>query len=908
MKTQPTTRGLFGAALLCLAFAGSAHSSEKPEVRLHEARFVRLSTGEGLSQDTVYTIVQDRQRFVWFGTEEGLNRYDGYSFKVFKNIPGDPTSLASNWVYRVYEDRSHRLWVGTLGGLSLFDVRTETFRNFRRPGEALTGFDQKTVTSILEDREGNLWVGTLGGGLSRVDPETGEFVKTYREGPDATSLSHDQVQRLYENNKGEIWVGTTRGLNLFDPAQGTFTRYMHSDDPTTLGGDWVWDMAEDAHGRLWVATSGGGLSRLDRATGRFRRYQKKGGRIPNDWATSVLVDRAGVVWAGTDGGGLLRYDPTADRFIAYTSRPQDSSSLSKNVVRSIYEDVQGNLWVGAFKGGISMLPRDLQNFSFYAHDPSRPDSLSPNSAVNEVIEDREGGIWIGTTEGGLNRFDRDAGTFAHFRNQAGNPRSLSSDTVTALYQDRGGRLWVGTHGGGLDLYDPKTRSFEKHQQKPGVAGTLGNDYVWVIAEEPGPGGALWVGTNGGLDRLDLATRRFTHYGHDPADEGSLSDHAVRALLVEDNGDLWVGTLGGLDFLKKGSSKFIRLRNDPQNPETLSNNAVVGLLRDASGRTWVGTLGGGLNLFDPATRRFTAFRVQDGLPSDSIYSVCEDARGHLWLGTNTGLARFNPRTHEVKNFGLSNGLRSLQFGLGGCAPTRDGRLLFGSADGLYLFDPKKVKTDTYVPPVVFTGFQVYSQAAPQSLPVSAVPEIRLAYSQNMFTVGFAALDFTVPRGNGYAYRVEGFRSEWTPLGSKHELTFTNLDPGAYELQVRASNSDGVWNEAGALLRVSIAPPFWATWWFRSLLALAFAGLLVMAHRFRVRQLRARERELTRRVDEAMARVKVLRGLLPMCAWCKKVRDDRGYWNQIEAYLAQHSEADFSHGICPECARRIAPTVS
>lgn len=869
-------------------------------MRPTDAQFIRLSTEQGLSQDDVYTILQDHQRFLWFGTGEGLSRYDGYSFKTFKSIRGDASSLPSSWVHRLYEDRLNRLWVGTVEGLSLFDRMTETFRTFRPPAQPSTGLGPFSVSAVLEDRRGRFWVGTSGSGLYRFDPATGAFGASYLHSDDPASLSDDDISRVVEDHEGRIWVGTAHGLNRLDPDNGAFRRYIHSDDPSSLSHDWVWDLAEDRQGRLWVATFGGGLSVLDPERRRFERYGKANHALPDDWTTSVFVDRSGTVWAGTDNSGLLRFDPKG-HFVAFEARARDSSSLSKNIIRSIAEDLQGNLWVGTFKGGVNMLPRRLSGFSVYTHDPFMPDSLGDGSAVNAMAEDQTGAIWVAISQGGLDRFDRKTGTFVHHRNDPANPHSLGNDTVTALLEDREGRLWVGTHGSGLNRLDAKTGTFERLQH--GGANSLGNDYVWAIAEDES--GALWIGTDDGLDRFDVRTRQFTHFAHDPADESSLGQRNVRALIPESSGDLWIGTLGGLDFLPHGSTKFTHYRMRDKDPHSLSNNAIAALHEDAHHRLFVGTLGGGLDLFAPGTRTFTAFRVEDGLPSDSVFAITEDGRGRLWIGTNNGLARFNPDTHEVKSFGRANGLRSVQFGLGACARTRDGRLLFGSADSLYLFDPQAVQEDAYVPPVAFTALRLFGQPANLGLSITQAPEIQLTHAQNVVSLEFAALDFTVPRANSYLYQLEGFRPQWTALGPKHEVTFTNLDPGTYTLRVRASNSDGVWNETGAAVRIVVTPPFWATWWFRVLLVAALAGALTAAYRTRVRSLELRERELTRRVEEALGSVKILRGLLPMCSWCKKVRDDGGYWNQIEAYLAEHSEADFSHGICPDCARRMSP---
>jgi ligand-binding sensor domain-containing protein len=892
-------RATFWAVLFGGTWAAPAVAAESP-VRPAAVRFLHLTTEQGLSQDDVYCLLQDHQRFLWFGTGEGLSRYDGYSFQVFKSARGDATSLPSNWIWSLYEDRWHRLWVGSTEGLSLYDRATESFRTFRPPGATIGGVGSSTVTSILADRRGRLWVGTHGGGLNLVDPATGEFLANYRHSDvDSASLSHDHVMKILEDTQGRLWVGTAQGLNRFDPDKKTFVRYMHGDDPSSLGLDWVWDVAEDREGRLWVATFGGGLSVLDREGRKFRRYQKQGGRLPNDAMTNVFVDHEGTVWAGTDGSGLLRYDPATDEFASFGNRVRDSFSLSKNLVRALGEDVQGNLWIGTLKGGVNVLQRSARGFSLYSHDPSDPQSLSEGSAVNAILEDRHGRVWVAMSEGGLNRFDPERGTFVRYRSDPRNPRSLSADTLISLFEDSRGRLWIGTHGGGLDLFDPERGEFRRYRH--GDGDSLGNDYVWSIAEDPG--GGLWLGTNGGLDHFDVEKKQFTHYRPESGVAGSLADSAVRALLVEPSGDLWVGTLGGLDYLEHGAGEFSHLRNSPADPQSLSNNSVVTLRRDARGRLWIGTLGGGLDVLRDG-KRFASFRTDDGLPSDSISCIAEDRHGQLWLGTNNGLARFQPDGKQVKNFGRSNGLRSLQFGLGSCARTRDGHLLFGSADGLYYFDPDRVKSDTNAPPVVFTALRLFGQ--PVHSDVSAIlPSIRLAHWQNVLSVEFAALDFTMPRGNSYSYKLEGFREEWAPLGAKHELSFTNLDPGTYTLHVRATNSDGLWSEPGAALRIVVTPPFWATWWFRLSIVTAFAALLGTAYRLRIRQLERREGELTRRVDEALARVKVLRGLLPMCSWCKKVRDDTGYWNQIEAYLSERSEADFSHGICPDCALKVSP---
>jgi ligand-binding sensor domain-containing protein len=787
------------------------------------ARFVRLSTQHGLSQDTVTCILQDHRRFLWFGTEEGLNRYDGYAFQVFKHQAQDPRSLPSNFIMSLFEDHEHRLWVATLGGLSLFDEATDSFRTFRSPASA---------DAVFEDRRGNIWVGS--GGLHRFDPARGEVVASYQHSDAPDSLSHNEVRRIMEDRSGRIWVATARGLNLFDPDTAKFTPYLHSAEDSSLSDDFVWDVAEDREGRLWVATYGGGLDRLDPVQGRFHHYRKSEGRIPSDKITAAFVDQAGTIWAGSDGAGLLRYDPAHDSFVSLRSSAQDSYSLSTNVVRSLHEDLQGGLWVGTYRGGVNLLQRRLRDFSFYAYDPARPDGLSEAMSVETFLEDRDGSLWIGTSEGGLNRLDRGTGRFRHYRNEPGHPQSLAGDTVLALFQDSAGQVWAGMHGSGLDRFDPKAGAFVHYRHDAARAESLASDVVWAIAENPK--GTLWLATDDGLDEMDAATGRFRH--HPLAEQGTLAN-SVRTLLLLPGGDLWIGSLGGLYILANGQSALVRLRHDAADPESISANAVAALHRDLRGRVWVGTLGGGLDLVDPRTRKFTAFGMAEGLPSDGVNCVCDDARGNVWLGTNNGLARFNPETREIKNFGVANGLRTLQFNLGACHRTRDERLLFGSSGGFYFFDPETIKADLYVPPVVFTGFRLFDQPVHLAPSITTTSEIPLTYRQNMVSLEFAALDFGVPRGNSYAYRVEGFRPEWSQLGAKHELTFTNLAPGTYTVQVRASNSDGVWNETPAELRLVVTPPLWATTGFRALLAGAFVAgvlLLIRLHRRRLAEAR------------------------------------------------------------------------
>jgi len=551
------------------------------------------------------------------------------------------------------------------------------------------------------------------------------------------------------------------------------------------------------------------------------------------------VDRSGTLWIGTDGAGLQQYDRAGERFFPLLHDPANPSSLSKNVVRSIYEDVQGQIWVGTHLGGANVLKKPRAAFGYFTHEANDPSSLS-HPSVTSFLEDREGGVWVGMKGGWLDRFEPQTGTFVPHRVPSA---ALGGLPNHALHEDRRGRIWVGTYRGGLVRFDPQRGTFATYRHQPGDARSLGNDEVWAVTEDEA--GALWLGTNVGVDRFDPERGTVTaHY--ETRNPDGLSYAGVRALLVDRQRNLWVGTFGGLYLLRHGSGSFVRYRHDESDSRSLSHDGALSLHEDRQGQLWVGTFGGGLNRLDPTTGAFTSYR---GFPSNVIYGIQADASGRLWLSTNHGLSRFDPATGGIENFDLTNGLQSLQFEVCASLKTRDGRMLFGSVDGFYYFDPATIKPDTFAPGVVLTSLRVLGE--PMKLPtaVSTLDEITLAHRDKVVSFEFAALEYNFPRRNRYAYVMEGFTDQWVQLGVKRDVTFTNLDPGRYVFHVKASNSDGIWNEASAAtLRVIVRPPFWGTWWFRGLSAALVGLALLTAHRVRVHNLTA---DITQRMRAELA---------------------------------------------------------
>jgi diguanylate cyclase (GGDEF)-like protein/PAS domain S-box-containing protein len=850
----------FRLHLLLISFLASA-----PFADAAESRFTRVSVEQGLSQSTVQAIFQDHVGFLWLGTEEGLNRYDGYTFVVFKHDAADPRSLPDDIISALYEDRQQRLWIGTQRGLAEFDRRTETFT--REPAI------HERVTALTEDPGGTLWIATEGEGIFERR-SSGELV-AHRPRPDASSLMSLAISALICDRAGRLWIGTRDGgVDRLEVDREHYRHYRHdAADPNTLGHDDVWGLAADKKGDIWVATYGGGLSVIDPATERVRRYQHveapaSGARatpagLLTNLLTSVIVDRAGAVWVGTVGQGLQQLDPQTGRFLSFPHDPRDPGTLSENIVRGIYEDRQGQIWVGTFLGGANLLRRPRHAFDYYTRSADVPDGLAERS-VGAFLEDTEGRYWIGTERGWLHRFDARSGKFTRYHVPAAEP---GGSAVLTLRQDHGGRIWVGTYRSGLCRFDPERGTFTPQRHRPDDPKSLASDEVWAIEEDAE--GMLWIGTVVGLDRFDPARNVVLEHYRFPGPAGLRSFGGVRALLRSRAGDLYVGTLDGLQVLRRGQSTFTRYRHDEKDPKSLSNDRVVFLREDGEGRFWIGTMGGGLDLFDPAAGTFVTY---DNFPSNSIYAIEEDASHRIWVSTNKGLSRFDPSDGRVENFDLANGLQSLQFHLGAGYKAKNGNLFFGSVEGFYYFDPAKIEPDTYAPPVVFTSARVFNDPTKLPVAIAAAAEVPLTYRDKVFSLEFAALDFTFPRRNQYAYQMEGFSDRWIQLGVRRDVSFTNLDPGAYVFRVKASNSDGVWNpDSVASVRVVVTPPYWRTWWFRLLVTGGVALVTLTLHRVRVRHLTAAlderkrgELALRTKAEEVRQTVSVLQSILESTA--------------------------------------------
>jgi len=812
----------------------------RAESHPEELVFRHLTTSNGLSQSVVNAIAQDQQGYIWFATEDGLNRYDGYSITSYRHDPAQSTSLADSYIWRLQCSRTGDLLVGTFkGGVNLYHPSRDRFSCYRHDPLDTTSLSSDNVTALYEDAEGDLWIGTWYGGLNHLDiaQRSGEnlsarFVHYMADPGDPQTLSDDRVASIVEDSQGILWIGTWNGLTRLDRETGSLRRYIHDpSESSSLGGNKIWSMCLDSNDNLWLATWGGGLSCLDRTSETFTTYRHDPGdpgSISSNLLRSVYVGSGGAVWVATYDAGLNRFDENRKTFIRYLHDPLDPQSLPSNEIQSLFEDPSGILWVGT-AGGVSSYDPKRYKFQIVSPKPNDPNSLS-NGKVHALHADERGGLWVGTLGGGLNYRPPGSAGFQHFRHRSSSPGSLSSDLLLCIAGSRNGDLWIGTRGGGLNRYDHAVGSFRHFRHDPANPGSLALDDVTAVLETRK--GTLWIGTNGGgLDRYDPATRQFIHYRHNPEDSATVSGHHIWSLFEDSRGNLWVGTWGAnLNRYDPTTGRFVRYRDNPGDPGSLSSNTVLCMAEDHQGILWVGTQDG-LNRFDG--RGFRHITERDGLPNNTVFSILPDGAGHLWLSTGAGLTRFDPRTSTFQNYEVLDGLQGNSFNRGAHTRDQKGWIYFGGNNGFNAFHPDSIPHNSHIPPVVITRFMVFGQ--PLRLVPTRPPSITLDHDQLFFSIEYAALDFSIPEKNRYEYRMEGIDRDWVSAGTRRYVSYSHLDGGTYRFQVRGSNSDGVWNDSGTSLIITIVPPIWDTGWFKTLAGMAALLGLWILYRYRLKKL-------------------------------------------------------------------------
>ena len=781
---------------------------------------------------------------MWFATENGLNRFDGYDFTVFQHVPGDSSSMSHSAVLTLFEDRDGFIWIGTLnGGVNRYDPLKGEFQCYRHVPDRSDSLSNDIGGAFHEDRDGTLWIGT-DNGLNRFDRQSGRFSR-YPLAVDRPGKSN-HIHDLIEDKDGMFWIGTFGGgLIHFDRKTGKFILYRHdANDPTSLSNDFIYRVIEDREEILWICTEDG-LNRLDRKTGRFTRIpiHPAGADTPRvDQVYAICEGRSGLLWIGTSQG-LVSLDGKTGAHTVYQSNPLVSKSLSSNQVRSVYEDRSGILWIGTNDNGINLFNPNRKKFFHYRSIPGKANSLGSN-LISSFWETSDGALWIGTHMG-LDRLDRKANVFTH----------LGITNIRCMQGDRMGNLWLGSDGGGLHFFDRESGRVTVYRHKPKDPGSISNDRVLALGEDMS--GSLWIGTyGGGLNRMDQKSGAFTRYQFAASDPGSLSDNIVRAILVDRAGILWIGTYGGgLNRLDRETGKFIHYRHAAADPASLNNDYIFSLHEDRDGDIWIGTLSGGLNKLNKEKGTFSHFTEADGLASNMILGILEDRSGNFWLTTNEGLSRFSPRNKQFRNFDTSDGLQGKEFLSGAVYANQNGEMFVGGTNGFNAFFPQEIFDNWYVPPVRITSFKVLNKEVKLAKPIWETDEIVLSYRDQLFSFEFSALDFTAPEKNRYAYKLKGLTDAWIFTDSRRRLaSFSRLPPGKYVFRVKGTNSDDVWNERAVSLVIRVRGPWWRSWWFLALLVLPTALSVYQWNRTRIRRQAKRVRTDAAR-DQVFAKVNI-----------------------------------------------------
>ena len=819
---------------LIAALLGVAPRATPAQPAAHLA-FERLAQERGLSHGTVTAIVQDRTGFLWLGTEDGLNRYGGAGFSVFRPMQGDTTSLADGWITGLLVGRDGSLWVSTLhGGLQRFDPGTERFRHYRHADADLQSLSSDRVNAVLEAHDGAIWTGTVRG-LDRLDPATGR-VRRYALAADSSAFAND-VLALAEDVRGRLWIGGRTGLFVFDPSRGAFEPIADAAAP------WypIRAIHADRRGTYWVATENA-LVAVDPTT---RRVVARYGQ-PSAAHASPITGRVltlgdapdGTLWVGSDGG-LASLDPATGAWHRYAYDRADPRSLGADIVRSVLVDRGGVLWAGLESYGVSKHAPSAVRFDVLRHDPGARRSLS-DGYVRGITEDRAGNLWIATQFGGLNRRDARTGRITAFRHRDSDPRSLPGDNVWATYEDRAGTTWVGLYGQGLGTIDPRTGAFTR---SPLVASDAS---VVLITEDRA--GRLLVGLEGrGLVEISADRQQARSYGATRGDVRILANDDVQTVLEDRAGMLWIGGVDGLTRLDRRTGRTWRYRGIPGRPGALGTDFVTDVVQDARGTVWVATKGAGIARWDARTDRFTTFGVAEGIPHRFVYGILEDAFGRLWLSTDDGLAAFDPRAGTVTRFGLADGLQAREFNRRAFYRSPSGTMYFGGVAGVNVFRPDEAAPAPPAPPVAIVSLQPAGAAVHHLLGDTAHSTVTLAHDETAFTVTYAALDYTAPEKVRYAYRLEGVDRDWIAAGDRREASYASVRPGRYVFRVIASNAAGVWNRSGAAITVVVATPWWATWWAEALDVLGAGALVALIVHLRLLAAHRQSARLAQRVE-------------------------------------------------------------
>ncbi|MCX7986601.1 MAG: response regulator, partial [Bacteroidales bacterium] len=837
-----------------------------------QIRFQHYTTDDGLSQNMIDCMLKDHKGFMWFGTWNGLNRFDGYNFVCYKQKSDEPYTLSNNFVRSICQDAYHNIWIGTRNGLNLYLYNQDKFLNFFTTNDSV-GICSNEINVVYYDSHGYLWVGSAQKGLDRLTLGKNSKVleiKHFSAGTGDDQISHNSILCIYEDGQQNLWVGTQSGLNRYNYRNNSFVKLFS--DPTSLNSlssNVINTIYEDKYGDLWIGTEYG-LNRIHHNNYSIERYYYNPDNpfgLTHNVVRDIVEDLNGNLIVGTLGG-ISIFDRKNNRFVNYKHTLHNKFGLNNDFVNCLLSDKEGNLWIGTEKGGVNHYNVYQHQFEFFENEMGNPNSLSYNT-INSIFED-ENFIWIGTAGGGLNIYHKKLQKFYHFRHDVHKPQSISSDFISAIFKDREGNIWIGTWGEGLNMVrkgQELSGSFI-HFAADGQPGSLVSTFVSSITEDRL--GRLFVGTIGGLSIKDNRTNVFKTF----SGKGIVPIDRIGCLQFDIQENLWVGTENGLfqiipsnqGVIDPQTSSYNLYRNVPGDKYCLSGNYIISICSDKLGRMWFGTYGNGLNLMLPSENakniRFISYDERDGLSSNVIYGILPDKEGNLWLSTDNGLTKFNPEKKVAKCYYESDGLLNNQFYWSAYFCNEQGKMYFGGMNGLTAFYPEQIRDDPNPPQIAFTDFKIFNNSTKVgqkyfgkiSLPqvISEAHEIVLSYKANEFSIEFSALHYNQPAKNQYQYKLEGFDQNWNTVGANRRFAvYTNLKGGRYTFWVKASNNDGVWNQKPAKITIRIIPPFWSTWWFRGILFIFIIASIIAYNRIKLYTLERQKQKLEKLVEQRTA---------------------------------------------------------
>jgi signal transduction histidine kinase/ligand-binding sensor domain-containing protein len=801
------------------------------------SKFSYLTVNDGLSSNRIRCIYKDSENYLWMGTDVGLDKYDSYDVKKYRHSDNVSSTISSDILTCIYEDHNKSLWFGTYDGLNLYDPAHDNFVVYKNDRADTNSINSNSITGIVEDKKGNLWIVTDGSCLNKWDPVNKSFLR-YPFEPQRHGLSVRPSRMAALDSKGFLWVGSlSPGITRFDPETGSFKKF---DDPSVDFGNYSYkSLYIDKDDKIWIATDGKGFFSYDPSKNEFEHFGMNGdGKGTNlNFVLDVIPENDRFILLAVDQGGINRFDKVFKTFEYIMYVNTNDAGLNSNGIWCFHRDKEGILWIGTSGGGINYYNPKKERFKLFTHNSNNPKSLSYNFAVN-FYEDHEGKIWVGTDGGGINVFDPETSEFKVFRHDPSDPNSISGDVIRGIAEDKDHNIWIGTWDAGLNRYNRKTGTFTHFLPDENNPLSISDKTIWNLFIDHN--NLLWISIyNTGIDLFEINKGVIKRFRPDPDTPGSVSGNNSWFFYEDKQNKMWICTQNGLDLFDSLTNTFKVLH--------FPDNDIGSFFKDRSGKLWVGSNTKGLFMCEENGTILKTYDMNNLLPNNRIHAITQDDVGDIWISTNYGICRLNADNQSVRSYSVEDGLQGNQFYQQSFLKTREGELYFGGYSGFNSFFPDSIKDNDFIPPVYITDFQIFNKPVDYDDPsssfrthISEAKEITLKPDQSVFSFSFAAINYVHPKKNRYAYKMENFEKGWNYTdASRRYVTYTNLDPGVYTFKVKASNNDGVWNEKGVSLKITILPPWWKNWWFRIILISAAILLFAIIFLTRVRQLKTQK---------------------------------------------------------------------